>query len=86
MNNFRRITLELKDYVMGLYRPSSNPQEVFRMLYLVLIFLYIGLNALAAVMTGSRPAGTKSRPELVLFILAQGILVFLLIRLLIHLF
>ena len=56
------------------------------MLYLVLIFLYIGLNALAAVMAGSRPTGTKSRQELVLFILAQGILVFLLIRLLIYLF
>ena len=56
------------------------------MLYLILIFLYIGLNALAAVMAGSRPAGAKSRPELILFILAQGIFAFLLIRLLIHLF
>jgi len=55
-------------------------------LYLILIFLYIGLNALAAVMAGSRPAGAKSRPELILFILAQGIFAFLLIRLLIHLF
>lgn len=56
------------------------------MLFLVLIFLYIGLHALAAVMADCRPAGTKSKPELILFILAQGILVFLLIRLLIYLF
>lgn len=56
------------------------------MLYPVLIFLYIGLNALAAIMAGSRPAGAKSKPELVLFILTQGILAFLLIRLLIYLF
>jgi hypothetical protein len=56
------------------------------MLYLILIFLYIGLHALAAVMADCRPAGTKSRPELVLFVLAQGILVFLLIRLLVRLF
>ena len=56
------------------------------MLYLVLIFLYICLNALAAIMAGARPAGAKSQPELVLFVLAQGILVFLLIRLLIYLF
>jgi len=52
----------------------------------VLIFLYIGLNALAAIMAHSRPAGKKSKPELILFILAQGILAFVLIRLLIRLF
>lgn len=53
---------------------------------LALIFIWFALNALASILASSRQPGRKSRPELILFILAQGILAYLMIRLLIFLF
>lgn len=56
------------------------------MIWLVLIIVYIGLNALSALLASSRPPGARSKPELVLAVLAQGILICALIRLLIWFF
>ena len=56
------------------------------MIWLALIIIYVGLNALSAILASVRPHGKKSQTEIVLFIMTQGFLVFVLFRLLVWMF
>lgn len=56
------------------------------MIWLALIIIYVGITALTGILASSRPPGITSTPEIILFIMAQAILAFMLIRLLVWMF
>jgi|BioPla2DNA2_1021312.scaffolds.fasta_scaffold142257_2 hypothetical protein len=56
------------------------------MIWFILIVIWFGCNALAAILAGARPPGRKSIPELGLFVIAQAAILAVLIRILVWLF